>query len=164
MAPFIIIILYSLSLPTNVFALSPVFGRQEIVNPWYHWANMQSGEETNIGPEYTDIHSVTYSSDGRFLNSTLWLPWLYYYFLMTVMIIAVVTIQSSVPKKVIVSSSYIIISLSILFSSYVFFLLVKYHSLVESLLLWIMAWSNTTVVPPEIFVKRTGWKYINYCR
>lgn len=83
---------------------------------------------------------------------------------MTVMIIAVVTIQSSVPKKVIVSSSYIIISLSILFSSYVFFLLVKYHSLVESLLLWIIAWSNTTVVPPEIFVKRTGWKYINYCR
>jgi len=61
MAPFIIIILYSLSLPTNVFALSPVFGRQEIVNPWYHWANMQSGEETNIGPEYTNIHSVTYS-------------------------------------------------------------------------------------------------------
>ena len=69
-----IIILYSLSWPTNVFALSPAFGRQEIGNPWYHWTNMQSGEETSIGPEYTNIHSVTYSSDGRFLNSTLWLP------------------------------------------------------------------------------------------
>ena len=36
--------------------------------------DMQSGEETNIGPNYTNIHSVTYSSDGRFLNSTLWFP------------------------------------------------------------------------------------------
>jgi hypothetical protein len=70
----IIIILYSLSWPTNVFALSPAFGRQEIANPWYHWNDMQSGEETNLGPEYTNIHSVTYSSDGRFLNSTLWFP------------------------------------------------------------------------------------------
>lgn len=27
-----------------------------------------------MGPQYTNIHSVTYSSDGNFLNSTLWLP------------------------------------------------------------------------------------------
>lgn len=74
MAVIIIIILYSLPWPTNVLALSPAFGRQEIANPWYHWTNMQSGEETNIGPNYTNIHSVTYSSDGRFLNSTLWFP------------------------------------------------------------------------------------------
>jgi hypothetical protein len=47
----IIIILHILSWLTNVFALSPAFGRQEIGNPWYHWTDMQSGEETNVGPE-----------------------------------------------------------------------------------------------------------------
>jgi hypothetical protein len=53
-------------------ALSPSFGQQEISNPRYHWTNMQTGKETGTGPEYTNIHSVTYSSDGRFLNATLW--------------------------------------------------------------------------------------------
>jgi hypothetical protein len=68
------VVFYCLSWPTNVFALSPAFGRQEIETPWYNWTNMQSGEKSSIGPEYTSIHSVTYTSDGRFLNSTIWFP------------------------------------------------------------------------------------------
>jgi len=68
------IILYGLIYAAiKVFAaLSPSFGRQEIINPRYHWTNMQTGKETGTGPEYTNIHSVIYSSDGRFLNATMW--------------------------------------------------------------------------------------------
>ena len=71
-----VIILYGLTYAAiKVFAaLSPSFGRQEISNPWSHWTNMQIGNETGTGPEYTNIHSVTYSSDGRFLNATMWFP------------------------------------------------------------------------------------------
>jgi hypothetical protein len=34
---------------------------------------MLTGEETKFGSPYTNITSITYSSNGKFLNATLWL-------------------------------------------------------------------------------------------
>jgi hypothetical protein len=52
---------------------SPSFGRQEVANTISQWTDMYTGRLFHKGPQYTNITSVTYSSDGRFLNATLWL-------------------------------------------------------------------------------------------
>lgn len=67
--PCVIILLI---LTPTAFAKSPSFIRQEVKNP-PHWSNMVYGNQTKNGPVYTNINSVTYSSDGKVLNSTLWL-------------------------------------------------------------------------------------------
>jgi hypothetical protein len=67
------LILLNTVLPsTNVFGASPSFIRNEIKN-LPHWINMIYGNQTENGPNYTKITSVTYASDGKSLNATLWL-------------------------------------------------------------------------------------------
>ena len=57
----------------EAFALSHSFGMQEIKNPESHGdRDMWSGGYTK-GTNYTDLQSVNYFSNGRFLNATLWL-------------------------------------------------------------------------------------------
>lgn len=51
---------------------SPIFDRQEVIDDKNDLINIGTGNQT-AGPPYVDIKSVTYSSDGRSLNSTLWL-------------------------------------------------------------------------------------------
>ena len=68
-----IILLYEPNFRQQVFALSPSFGLQEVKNRQTHWTNMVTGHDSVKGPPYTDIRSVTYFSEGKFLNATLWL-------------------------------------------------------------------------------------------
>jgi hypothetical protein len=68
-----VIILLNLMPQANVFAQSPPFIRQEVRNP-PNWTDMViPRQQIKNGPAYTEINSVTYSSNGKFLNSTLWL-------------------------------------------------------------------------------------------
>lgn len=86
------------SLFQNVFAASPSFPRQEITNPLGHWSFMKepfnettlrthNGTQLRIETAknileckmdngsfpFPDIKSVTFISDGKTLNSTVWL-------------------------------------------------------------------------------------------
>jgi hypothetical protein len=58
-------------------SLSPSFGRQELIDSSSDWIDMLKGDTvSNIeptGPQFTDIQSVNYLSNGEFLNVTLWL-------------------------------------------------------------------------------------------
>lgn len=55
---------------------SPQFERQEVKDNNFDWVNMLTGEEIygkdSQGPAYTDIRSINYLSDGRYLNATFW--------------------------------------------------------------------------------------------
>jgi len=51
--------------------LSPIFPPENIGDETRDWRNMITGNET-LGSNSTDINSVSYSSDGRFLNATIW--------------------------------------------------------------------------------------------
>ena len=55
----------------NVLA-SPVFDREEIKDDTNDMRNMENGSKAQAFNSI-DIQSATYSSDGRFLNATLWL-------------------------------------------------------------------------------------------
>ena len=59
----------------EAFADSPPFLEQEIGDNITDWINMSTNEivEKLVIQKYTDITSVDYYSDGRFLNATLWL-------------------------------------------------------------------------------------------
>ena len=52
---------------------SPPFQRQEQKLGSGSWFDMISRESTRTGPNYIDIQSVSYFSNGRHLNATLWL-------------------------------------------------------------------------------------------
>ncbi len=52
---------------------SPSFGMQEIENKPHNWMDAYRGISSNNGSKYTDIRSINYFSNGRFLNATLWL-------------------------------------------------------------------------------------------
>lgn len=52
---------------------SPSFGMQEIENTPHNWIDVWRGIPSNKGSNFTDIRSINYFSDGRFLNVTLWL-------------------------------------------------------------------------------------------
>lgn len=61
--------------PNEAFASlasSKSFGRQEVKDGIYDWIDLQTGLDTK-GASFIDIDSINYFSDGRFLNSTLWL-------------------------------------------------------------------------------------------
>jgi hypothetical protein len=61
-------------LSNNVFADSPSFQEQEIRDTISDWIDSSTNQlSTKIYDEYTDIVSVTYFSDGKTLNATLWL-------------------------------------------------------------------------------------------
>jgi hypothetical protein len=59
-----------------VSAISPSFIRQEIKDRASDWIQLSTGNKT-IGSDNIDIQSVTYSSNGHFLNATLWLSSFY---------------------------------------------------------------------------------------
>jgi hypothetical protein len=52
---------------------SPPFQRQELKLGSGNWFDMISGESTRGGTSYIDIQSVSYLSNGRHLNATIWL-------------------------------------------------------------------------------------------
>jgi hypothetical protein len=52
---------------------SPPFQRQELKLGSGSWFDMMRGESTRGGTSYTDIQSVSYFSNGRHLNATIWL-------------------------------------------------------------------------------------------
>jgi len=52
---------------------SPSFQRQELTLGSGNWFDMFRNKSTSSGPDYIDIESVSYFSNGRHLNATLWL-------------------------------------------------------------------------------------------
>ena len=65
---------YKVPLVQNAFAsLSPSFQRQEITLGSGNWFDIFSNNRTSSGPDYADIESVSYLSNGTYLNATLWL-------------------------------------------------------------------------------------------
>jgi hypothetical protein len=57
----------------SAFASSPSFPREELTFPSGSWFDTLSGESTRNGTNYIDIQSVSYFSNGRHLNATIWL-------------------------------------------------------------------------------------------
>src|SRR5688500_11597745 len=57
----------------DAFSIPPSFQRQEITPGSGNWFNMTSGRSASRGPNYIDIQSISYFSNGRYLNATLWL-------------------------------------------------------------------------------------------
>lgn len=55
------------------FSSSPSFQRQELTLDSGSWFDMFSGKSTRNGANYIDIQSVSYFSNGMYLNATLWL-------------------------------------------------------------------------------------------
>jgi hypothetical protein len=64
-------------LQKNAFASSssssPSFQRQELTLDSGSWFDMFSGKSTRNGANYIDMQSVSYFSNGTYLNATLWL-------------------------------------------------------------------------------------------
>ncbi|HYZ50945.1 MAG TPA: hypothetical protein VE593_08660 [Nitrososphaeraceae archaeon] len=75
----IIIILLPLSLlflnPSDeeAVASSPAFELQEITNENPHWVQTYGTSDAHLKSNYTDIKAVNYISDGKTLNTTIWL-------------------------------------------------------------------------------------------
>src|SRR4051794_14197370 len=55
----------------NVGSNTPIDG--EIQDQSFDWINMTAREFTSQGERSTDILSVDYSNNGKFLNATLWM-------------------------------------------------------------------------------------------
>ena len=55
------------------FAVSSSFPRQDIKDSAFDWIDVDNQTKSYKGDPSTDISEVTYFSDGRFLNSTIWL-------------------------------------------------------------------------------------------
>ena len=82
--PMIVLTLVSITLITSTtnpykilvqdaYSIPPHFQRQEMILGSGNWFNMTSGRPASSGPDYTDIQSVSYFSNGTCLNATLWL-------------------------------------------------------------------------------------------
>ncbi len=54
-------------------AISPPFELQEITNENHHWVQTYGNSDKGLKSNYTDILAVDYLSDGKTLNSTIWL-------------------------------------------------------------------------------------------
>jgi hypothetical protein len=68
--------LFSIIIPNFIiltFAESPKFSEQEISDPRNDWVNMKTTQEDHMAFGVPDITTVDYSSDGKFLNATMWL-------------------------------------------------------------------------------------------
>jgi len=57
----------------GAYTTSPSFPQQEIIDQTRDWIDLTNKKLTSSGDRYTDIVSVDYFSDGKILNSTLWL-------------------------------------------------------------------------------------------
>ena len=62
----------TVTLKQTIFAESPSFIRQEVIDQEKDIFDTFTGRRDRNGPDYIDIESVTYFSDGKFLNATLW--------------------------------------------------------------------------------------------
>ena len=60
-------------LSENALAAPPSFSRQEVLGYSGNWFDNLSGKFVTNGPDYIDIRSVNYFSDGISLNATIWL-------------------------------------------------------------------------------------------
>ena len=75
----IIIILLPLSIlflhtsNEEAVASSPAFELQEITNENPHWVQTYGTSDAHLKSNYTDIKAVNYISDGKTLNTTIWL-------------------------------------------------------------------------------------------
>ena len=67
-----ITILLTGSQQKEIFASSP-FSLSEIKDKQSDWIDIQNGNYTNKGSNYTDIRAVNYFSNGITLNATVWL-------------------------------------------------------------------------------------------
>ncbi len=54
-------------------ATSPSFELQEITNENHHWVQTYGNSDKGLKSNYTDILAVDYFSDGKTLNSTIWI-------------------------------------------------------------------------------------------
>ena len=63
----------TLLFPDTFATSSPSFLRQEIPPSSENFFDVFKGEITPNGPDYVDVQSVSYSSDGKYLNATIWL-------------------------------------------------------------------------------------------
>jgi hypothetical protein len=54
-------------------AESPSFDLQELTNENHHWVQTYGNSDEHLKSSYTDILAVDYFSDGKILNSTIWL-------------------------------------------------------------------------------------------
>jgi hypothetical protein len=70
---FIVLTVLCNSLIHPTFTESPSFHRQQIIDDRNDWINLETRNFTKIGDRSTDILAVDYSSNGKFLNATLWL-------------------------------------------------------------------------------------------
>jgi hypothetical protein len=52
---------------------SPSFDLQELTNENHHWVQTYGNSDEHLKSSYTDILAVDYFSDGKILNSTIWL-------------------------------------------------------------------------------------------
>lgn len=65
--------MFYLYLLTPVFAISPPFAQQEIIDEVGRWIDLNTKEYSAGGDRNTDIVSVSYSSNGTSLDAILWL-------------------------------------------------------------------------------------------
>src|SRR5215211_648831 len=68
----LIILLFNLCIH-DVLAESPSFSRQQIIDDRGDWISLETRNFTKSGDRSTDILAVDYSSNGKFLNATIWL-------------------------------------------------------------------------------------------
>ena len=54
-------------------ASSPSFEIQELINENRQWVQTYGNSSVNLITSYTDILSINYISDGKTLNTTVWL-------------------------------------------------------------------------------------------
>jgi hypothetical protein len=60
-------------LPFHAFGISPSFSLQEIRTNPLRWIDVNNSKITTSGDSSTDIRGVSYFSNGRTLNATIWL-------------------------------------------------------------------------------------------
>ena len=57
----------------KTIAVSPSFELQQMINKNHNWVQTYGNNDTHLKSNYTDILAVDYFSDGKILNSTMWL-------------------------------------------------------------------------------------------
>jgi hypothetical protein len=69
----LLIIAISYTLAHEALASSPSFPLQQLLDSSFDWIDMAGGNMSREGYNFTDIQSINYLNDGKFLNATLWL-------------------------------------------------------------------------------------------
>jgi hypothetical protein len=69
----LLFIISSFFCPHRTFAISPIFGLQEVRDSRYNWVQTYGHDSTHLKSDYANILAVTFLSDGKILNATFWL-------------------------------------------------------------------------------------------